>query len=124
MATQIFLQERVINGVLAHREAPNKPWLTYTAEELSIKVEQIQSEAQREVGAALQEKQDAQKKVIAEAVKKERERILAIVASEEEPGTNLSAEQQQKLEGISRVELTNLVVRVTKQSIRKRIETV
>lgn len=124
--TTAFFQERILNGVLSHRISPRAPWVAYTAEELSDKIETIQAEAQQEVSASIKEvTQEYDKKIEAMKVTlaaNERNRILELVKGEDELSDDLPPDKLQMLEQIGRVQLARIVVKVTKKAILEKIE--
>lgn len=123
--TTAFFQERILNGVLSHRISPRAPWVAYTAEELSNRIETIQAEAQREVSASIKEvTQEYDKKIKAMKVTlatDERKRITDIIETEDELSDELPSDKRQLLEQMDRVTLCRVVVKATKKAIKEKV---
>lgn len=128
---QTFHQERITNGILHHREAPGAPWVPYSAEELTLKIEEVQLSVQREISETARDAAKLLKQSVADAkrtaTEDERNRIVKVIEGEEELTMDLTSEQLQVLEQMNRVELARVVVllpkimRATKKDIKEKV---
>ncbi len=120
-----FHQERIINGILHHRESARQSWVPYSAEELTSKIEEVQLAAQREITESTKESEkslkDALKQKVSSVLEEERKRVQAIIEGEEELQMDLTSEQLAILEQMNRVELARVVVKVTKKALIEKV---
>ena len=100
--TTAFFQERMMNGVLSHRISPRAPWVAYTAEELSDKLETTQAEIEREVTKATKElTAEYDKKMVAlktDLLAAERKRVADIIDTEDELTDELPSDHKHAIE--------------------------
>lgn len=140
MTNLTFFQERVVDGVLKYRDSPAKPWVEYTKQELTERLEVIQKSAavteletlreqvadlltqQKQLNRQLLSFQNTElPKAVEDATKKLMANVLAIIDTEEELSGSPTESERQQLRSLDPVDLARVVVRTTKKSIRERI---
>ena len=119
----MFLQEKIIDGILSYRHTPTASWQPYTSEKLSEKYQELQEqqtgavslkEMAREVEAAV-------KVAVAAAIVETSKKILAVITTEDELSEEPPLEVKQAFEGMDRIALARVVVKVTKNAIKEKV---
>ena len=48
----MYYEEKIIDGILSHRNTPNGEWIPFTAEELTVKIK-VMTEAIKDIAARI-----------------------------------------------------------------------